>query len=333
MLTNISLGTYDKRFLNNITNMYLSSNKPVTTNQANLLDKIIARYSRQLSKKELSVEEAHGLEWKIQPIASIPEFTEAKISIEDDVVFLRSPYKADFVKEFKGQPFVKWNPLTKHWSAPLCEVVLKNIVESTVGHYKTVNFCEESKAILAEIDSYKDMRWWTPTLIYTNDRLIIAAVNKHIHESIETIDIALTLGSVSRLIRYGIDIDDSVKNILCKTYDPDKVEFACNRTHKIEAEVPLVVDYIKAIETDCVVFYEWNSANSEFASDLKVKLKSEGINCSIIDRRSIGNDIVSIMDNAKMPVTLTNWSNSITPISGYPVKTIQLVNSKPIRLE
>ena len=57
MLKYLSLGTYDKKFLNNLVQLNFIQKIQVTTNQADLLDKITLRYHRQLLKKELIPQE------------------------------------------------------------------------------------------------------------------------------------------------------------------------------------------------------------------------------------------------------------------------------------
>ena len=45
LLHNVSLGTYDNRFLTNIETNFIGAGKPVTSNQSDLLTKITFRYS------------------------------------------------------------------------------------------------------------------------------------------------------------------------------------------------------------------------------------------------------------------------------------------------
>ena len=67
---NISLGTYDQRFLDNILRLNITANKPLTTNQSSLFDKIVERYSRQLAKQEIASADMKLLPWILQPIDS-----------------------------------------------------------------------------------------------------------------------------------------------------------------------------------------------------------------------------------------------------------------------
>lgn len=333
MLSNLSLGTYDKRFLSNVESIYLTKSKPLTSNQVSLFDKIITRYSKQLLKKEITTQYALSLGWSTPPIQSSPEYTSAKISIENDEIILRSPYKADFVKEFKTIPFVKWNRETKIWTAPLCEHTLKQVVSTTTSHYSTVNYCDVVDKLLQEVDKYKDILYWTPTLKYINNQLLIMSINKSLYEAIKDTDITLTLPSISKLVRYGITIDDSVKRELDKLYDFDKVEFACSRVHKLELQENKVLDYITSINVDCVFINEWFGVEKSFIANLQPMLESNNIKMFIGNKVNTMEEYEEEYKNAYMPVTLATWSGSLSLMTTNCDKIIHLVNSKPIKLK
>ena len=129
LYNHISLGTYDKKFINNLVTMYVATMKPVTTNQSDLLDKITLRYERQLRKEQLDANEMVKLPWNINPVDSLPKFTDAHIQINDDVIEVRSPFKSEFIKQFKELPTTKWDRETKTWYVNASEQTLKKTIE------------------------------------------------------------------------------------------------------------------------------------------------------------------------------------------------------------
>jgi hypothetical protein len=139
LIHNISLGTYDQKFLHNLVSLNVTKNHPVTTNQAELLDKIVSRYKKQLAKKELDVNELLKLEWNTKPILSSPQFTQAYLSLGEGKIILHSPYKSEFVKEFKRIENVSWHRDEKFWSAPANEYMLKLVNENSLRYHKLLS--------------------------------------------------------------------------------------------------------------------------------------------------------------------------------------------------
>ena len=195
---NISLGTYDQRFLDNILRLNITANKPLTTNQSSLFDKIVERYSRQLAKQEIASADMKLLPWTLQPIDSSPKFTEAHIAIEDDRIAVRSPYKKEFVKEFKELDApLAWNKETKVWSSDFSEKYLKNIMDCVEKHYNNVNYDNETQHIFETLVAYEDCKYWSPTLVSRNGNLFVYAINKSLNTALEKVEISTSPASLA----------------------------------------------------------------------------------------------------------------------------------------
>lgn len=214
LLTYISMGTYDKKFVNNIHN----SNRPLTTNQSELLEKIIVRYNKQFIKQGLSVHDLVKLPWKTEPVLSITEFTEAHISIVEDKIQLRSPYKKSFITELKNFHFpIQWDRNNRYWSIDFFESSLRQIIEITERHYSNIHYCEHITKIIDTLIPYEDIKYWDPTLVYHNNRYYIMAVNEHLYKAIEPLVQDINVQSMSRLISYGVNIEESAINKILET--------------------------------------------------------------------------------------------------------------------
>ena len=59
-----------------------------------LLEKIVLRYEKQFAKKELNVNELVKLPWNVEPILSLPKFTQASISVNDNTIEIVCPFKS-----------------------------------------------------------------------------------------------------------------------------------------------------------------------------------------------------------------------------------------------
>lgn len=324
---NISLGTYDKKFINNLITMYVTPNKPVTTNQNDLLEKIVVRYSRQLAKQEISAEEMNKLSWTVAPIQSTPQYTEAHLTIKDDTIELRSPFKSDFVKQFREIPYAKWNREDKAWYVPYCEEILFIVTKMVNQHYNTVNYDDNIKRILNTVETYVDIKYWHPTLIKTNNRFYIAASNQSLNNAIQEIELNDDYHTIARLTRYGIKIDDSI--ISQPHIDIAKMLKVIDRSPHIESNTDELLDYLLTIKADYVYLREWQFVQPIEINKFKEKLESHGIQYEVIHRNR---KILPLDQKYKLPVTIGNLSFT-SPMAHCVAKTIMIVNSNEIEIK
>ena len=244
MLKYISLGTYDKRFLNNLINLNFVAKNPVTTNQSALLDTIVSRYRRQFAKKEIDSNDMIALSWTLQPVPSLPTYTEAHLAIEDDIILLRSPFKTSFVKDIKTISYGKWDRSTKTWSFPMSESVLKNVMNLVNVHYENINYCTVIKEIIDILLPYEKNKYWNPTLIKTNDNIYVVACNQSLMNSISHIPLTTDIKNLARLMYMGITISDSIIESLTES-EKLGVMYTVNID---KFDTTSIIDYLKMID-------------------------------------------------------------------------------------
>ena len=249
LVTNISLGTYDKKFLSNI----YETNKPLTTNQNELLDKIILRYNKQFAKKELIATELINLPWTRPLIVSSPHYTEAHISTEDDTICIRTPYKKDYILKLKDSKYpIVWDREKRVWYTDYCATTLKYIIEQTEGHFKTVNYSNDIKELIDHLIEYENYKYWDPTLAYINNRYYLVSSNEYLYDAVSNLLESINLYTLSKLVRCGVKIDDSVVNNL--PYNRELITFAIETQPTLEADdITLLVEYLAKIECDLIV--------------------------------------------------------------------------------
>jgi hypothetical protein len=334
----ISLGTYDKKFVNNLIQLNITTGKSVTTNQSALLDKIILRYNRQLAKAELSSIDLVNLPWSIPLIESSPIYTEAHISIMDDTtIIIHSPYKKDFVKELKQLEYMIWDRDNKMWSTVASEHTLKSVLEIVNQHYDKVNYCPIVQYAVDTIKEYENMRYWNPTLTKIKGNLFVVAANESLMNSISTLPLNTEYHTLARLSRMGIRIDPAliseIHDELGGTEDAmNKLIFAISPqpTMEVTSQVRLV-EYLKDINADIVLLNQWFGLNKSYVMELANLLKANKIFHRILKTKSGMDDIADLnLKQYSMPVKITmgffNSQNAIKHIA----KNVELVNSKEI---
>lgn len=327
LVSNISLGTYDKKFLTNLESLHITLGKPLTTNQAALLDKIILRYRRQLRKLEIDADELIALEWNTKPIPSSPQFTEVHILLVDDELILRSPYKKDFVTEFRSLELSSsWVSEDKFWRMPANSYTLSKVKSCVEKHYTKINYCENLQELLDTIKQYEGPLEWNPTLVYTNGNYIVFATTEVLDEVTKTISFDNSLKSLSRVTALGIKIHESVYNKYLEIYDKADLDFFIEKISEVEHTDSSLCDKITRLEPDIVLM---STLKLYGLSEVKSELEKNNIKCHVVNQYSDYIDTRSY----EFPIFIGHGittKNHSTPI--WAKKIIMMVNSHPIKL-
>lgn len=338
LIHNLSLGTYDKRFLTNIQSLQITEHKPVTSNQAELLNKVILRYAKQLRKKEINAEEMTKLPWGLEPIESLPEYTDAFCTIKDNVVEIRSPYHKEFIKEIKEtQLRLTWDKETKIWSGPLSEVTLKHFINCLDRNYQVIHYCPKTTEIINNLADFEGLEW-NPTYKKINGNYFITSINKSLYEATTHITLNASLPTVAKLSSAGIKIDDSVINEVFLEHkdDPDVaklIDMAVNDKQIYEVSDPkTLVKHIASIGCDYVLIYEMfkNSAALVEYKKLYELLTENNIKYDVLTRSSTNKYIDMTIYEYPIIVNTALWGLNSTTSKLRAAKTIHLGNNKPI---
>lgn len=324
----ISLGTYDQRFIENLVSMYISTLQPVTSNQHALLNKIILRYERQLRKEEIDATEMTTLPWKIEPIESSPKYTQAYVDLHDTNIEVRSPFKSEFIKEFKTFPSASWNREEKVWSIPLYENSLRQVLALVEKHYVDTNYSDEINNILSDMESFKSATTWNPTLVNNNEFFYIAASNKFIDEAVSHIKLSGTPECVASLLYYGVEISPEILKDLNLTQAEYK--FLIEREPTIELNPSEIISKLQMVGVDYVLLRERSSVNKKAIDQLLRDLTDANIQVDILDHKKMPS--IEVIRKAKLPVLIGGYSFS-TPLNSMFAKVIGLVNNNPIEIK
>lgn len=337
LLTNVNLGTYDSRFLHNVQETHITDNKPVTTNQADLLDKITLRYARQLRQKEIDAAEMVLLPWALPPIQSLPEYTEAYVIIEDNQVLMRSPYKKEFITALKDTSLsLTWTRETKTWSAPYSEASLKHMMELAEKHYPVINYCPVTVDIINTLAEYETCKYWNPTLINAGGNYMIAATNKNLDAALAEIALSLNLATIARLVCYGVHIPTEIYDeLLANGYTEEQIKFAIDFSPVMNMHDPATIaECIRMVNADQVIISERLGINSRDMGSLQQILSDNNIPCYSIDRRSDINQLDISKYEFLVIINTGMWvSKNQLNLKQGASKSIHLANSKPIKIK
>jgi len=330
LVSTIKLGTYDKRFLSNLETMHLVNKKPLTTNQASLLDKITSRYKKQIEKLEIHVDELLNLPWDNIPIPSLPQFTEVHLLLVDDELILRSPYKKDFVSEFRNLEINPiWNREDRFWRMPANSYTLKVTKASIEKHYTKINYCDNINSMLDSTSAY-DAKIWNPTFCYINNNFYVVATSNALQQAIKHLSFEIDIALLPRLKRSGINIDQSVIDEYLNKFSQAEIDFAINDIVEFNYRDEKLVDYLLQIKPDLIIL------NESFKIGYLHKAKSlieNKITCVI---RNKDTQILSDINQYEFPVLITGkvaTANYALKYAYGTSKVIHIVNNDPVTIQ
>jgi len=323
MVANLRLSRYDIRFLQNLEKIS-SVKKRITSNQIELVDKLIEKYERQFVKNQMSIKDLAKLPWKTLVVETTDEYTSAHIGILNDNLILKTPYNKAFITAFRNlsQSSFVWDNVNKYYIADLSTFSLKIAFRITAIFFNEIRFSDNVKKILNQQEYYKDVKYWTPTLVCVNGNYMIACTNKALDESVKHITLNTELITLAELVRYGIQIDESILRT-------DEERFAGSYNPKIELNnICDIVPWLQNIKCDYVsVSGIGLSTNLKFKNDLKQALEKAGIQYNDAGRFASHMNL----SKYKFPVIVKFKliSEDYTNVS----KVIDVVNSQPVNLE
>lgn len=310
----LHLSKKDYSFFSNIKNI-IQEDRPITSNQNKLFDKLLVKYQRQLKKLNHDIDDLITLPWKFKVLESKQEYLNAYISIEDDRIIIKSPFNNKFIQMFRRihcNKFV-WNKAKKIYEAPVSTYQLKIAIDSVSECYGSVLFCDTIKDLLIGLDEFKQARYWNPTLVKRNNIFFIAATNSSLMESLKDVVLNDDPKTLMMLSLYGISFDDSVIN-----NDPVKY-FACNRELSLDLEnLDEIIQNLKLLEINHVFTSRVILNSNNVFNEIQTKLSLAGITCNSIRSNTEFNNAV----------LFTTSSGAVS--SSKVIKTIYLTNSRPV---
>lgn len=313
------LSRYDLKFLQNLMTM-TNQNKTLTTNQTELFEKLVKKYSRQLLKHGITATKLSTITWETKIISSDPQFTEAYISIHENTILFRSPFNKKFINKFaKTEPnSFKWNKEEKIYRSPYSANALKFLVNIAHEFYPKVNYCEATSNKITEFKKY-DNGYWNPTLVKVNDYYLIAATNQYIDVAIKDITLSSDPRCLSMLAWFGIDIDPSIID------NNSLLQFSSK--YLTEADVKDISTFIEyLINIGC------NQVLIHGPGIVQVREKLQNANIQIKTNSFANSMVTEDCENTVLIVTRTLLQSSDSPLvsKGNYMKVVLLKNSSPI---
>lgn len=317
----VRLSQYDYKFMANLQTMIQQKDR-VTSNQAELFDKLISKYKKQLTKNGLVKEELKDLPWKTMVVESTPEYTGATVSLQDDKILIKVPFNKTFISSFRtiNNNNFEWDRDTKMYRAPFSTTALKIAKVELPKYFDTIRFDDQLSTIINDIEKYY-ADTYNPTLHLINGKPVVVAINSVLGDLIKDMDLAIDSKTLFDLTMMGINIDPEVYK------SNPRLEFASKHVYEIDIEqVETAISWMKSLGCRNVVV----------GRGLRTHLNQDKLNELIT---KYGMQPFGPMAFGKLPdginMMLQHTSNIDTRslFAGQLSKTVVLKDSRPIEVK
>lgn len=319
----LRLSRYDLHFMQNLHTLVISK-KSITTNQVNLFDKVVDKYSRQLQKHGLTKNKIQELIWENEIVTSDSKFTEAYITVKDNKIIFKSPFSKKFLEKFSKNNYnsFKWYRENKHYESEYSTEALKYLITIAKEFYPKINYCEVTEHLINSAEKF-NAKYWEPTLIYLNGRYIIVAINEALYNATAGIELSSNPECLSLLAAHGIKIDDSIVD------NNPLLKFASEYSTIIDyADADNFINYLHAVKCDSV-FVSGLVLSQQYKKDLITKIKEANIQ---VNEKS--NVLLSErLKEKKNPIVLYMMERTLLNVPALFKKIVRITNGLPIHIK
>lgn len=313
----IRLSQYDQKFLSNLQHM-IHKDERVTSNQANLVDILIIKYSRQLSKLGQISKDLANLPWYTMVVESTADYTNARVSLEDEEIFIRVPFNKRFINHFghiKDNPFA-FDKQDALYKAQFSTLALKLTTTALHKYFSAVQYCEVLEPLLTQVEEYGNGLTWNPTLVKVNGQLIVAACNEVIGNLISDTELKQDAATFYKLSQYGITIHPDL-------VETPKLKFAAEYHTEVDLDdANAAADWIKELSCNTVYFSAGlGRTTRNILTDI---FKVKGIDNLFTPTKLYTKDDVMMIRHS---------SSSVITNHGYFSKTMIIRNSRPVEVK
>jgi hypothetical protein len=311
----IHLSKKDYGFFSNL-KFIISDKKFITTNQANLCDKLIHKYKRQLLKQGYQSDELINLKWGVQVNETSIEYLHPKVYVENELLCFTLPFNNLFLqyfKRFNNNPF-EWNKNKRRYECVASTFALKLAILCLKKFFSDIKYDETLTSVFLSLKDY-EAKYWQPTLVKSAGVYYIACLNNSLYAQIKDLvlnDDPLTLYTLSR---HGIVIDESVIE------NDNFKKFASNYYNTIDLEdLPKALMYLRLLDIAQVTLASEMIYSKEISKEVKQKIHDAGIECYPPYIKSTDDTVL---------LQYTKNAHSIKKTQKI-LKCITLTNSRPV---
>lgn len=308
----INLSHFDYSFMINMQSLS-HDKKEITTNQAELFNKLMHKYRKQLSTKGITeIEKLQSLPWQCKIVPSLPKYTNANVDFdkEENLLTIRVPFKKDFINKFRGtlaNPW-QWNGEKKRYECSPSTIGLR-VAYNRLPSFFTTTYHNEINTLITQLEKEQSTKdYWDPTLVISNGKYEVTSSNKILDNLLSGIKLDNSPECLYKMSTLGINIDEKIIN------KDAKLKFASSQIVEVDIDDDLntVLEWITELGCDtiyCGGFSLHSASTNTYAKDVVESLKKKKFNTIFVRNKIEELDVPST--GSPLPMYLQIHSSDI----------------------
>lgn len=275
----IHLSKKDYGFFNNIIKIIQEKNQ-ITTNQNKLFDKLIVKYQRQFKKLNYDLSHLQQLKWTVEVVETKQSYLTPKISLVDNTLIFQSPFNPQFLNDFKRMDdnVLSWDKVNKIYKGPFYTHNFKKLNQLVIKHFDNIEYCPEIQKLLEIVKNYDELIF-NPTLVKIHDHYYIAAINEHLSQAIQHIELNDFPKTLYELSQYGVEISYEI------TKGNELLKFASDYMATTDLEnLSNLIEWLKLLDIKQVFTYREIIYNKQITAEVSKILAKNGIKNNFYDK-------------------------------------------------
>lgn len=209
----VRFNRYDLKFINGILRQRIYRGQAITTGQAELLDKLIVKYRKQLSDQLVNATDILALPWDLPPVPKTPDNDKYQLQIDNDTLICKFPFNETLVQkvqQLRNKNGIKahWNRNQLQWELPMTLPNFKGWYDLTVESGFLFEYCAHIQQLLDTINSYGDASHWQCRLVrLPSGYCVINNISETLLEHLPEFTYNLDEKTVDQLTELGIFVD------------------------------------------------------------------------------------------------------------------------------
>ena len=266
----INLSHYDYSFMVNMQSL-THDKKEITSNQADLFNKLIHKYRKQLSTKGITeIENLVALPWQCKIVPSLPKFTNANVDFDkkENLLTIQVPFKKEFINKFRStraNPW-EWNSNKKRYESTPTTIALL-VAYTRLPKFFTTVYHNEVNTLITQLEKEKSTKtYWDPTLTLSDGEYKVVSSNTILDELLTDIKLDNSPQCLYKMSQLGINIDEDILG------DDAKLKFASESMTEVDLDdFNTCLEWIS--ELKCDTFYFGTGLQSRPDIDYKVSVE------------------------------------------------------------
>jgi hypothetical protein len=278
MIQHVSLNRFDQKFLTNISERYIVTNKPLSEGQNELFDKLAHKYRKQLKRLHLNYEEVIALKWSQKVLSQADLKKKSLLTIEDGVMLLQMKFDKKMIDDVRSLLYddnkeyinkldlandgfltdnggdrydFAWHKDEKIWRGPFAIYLFRNLIR--FANRNNIEIGEPAQKIYDTMMAAGKKDIWTPHLHIVNDRMYISQIAESMLPLIEDIDFTdMSIDNVERITRLGVAAP-SQYDMIAEYVNGSSVNF--KHVVKEPTDVVRLKSYIKSSSRKFIFYY------------------------------------------------------------------------------